>query len=108
MASVNNSVAVVDDRPYFEKAVRFGLAQGILTRETMARIEADAPKGIVQIADHFGTAYLRTDLESAVARMSNLISLYLEDFSNGDLRAAAMSADDLNDVAKFIEAGLPL
>ena len=94
MASVNNSVAVVDDRPYFEKAVRFGLAQGILTRETMARIEADAPKGIVQIADHFGTAYLRTDLESAVARMSNLISLYLEDFSNGDLRAAAMSLRD--------------
>ena len=94
MASVNNSVAVVDDRPYFEKAVRFGLAQGILTRETMARIEADAPKGIVQIADHFGTAYLRTDLESAVARMSNLISLYLEDFSNGDLRAAATSLRD--------------
>ena len=94
MASVNNSVAVVDDRPYFEKAVRFGLAKGILTRETMARIEADAPKGIVQIADHFGTAYLRTDLESAVARMSNLISLYLEDFSNGDLRAAAMSLRD--------------
>jgi hypothetical protein len=94
MASVNNSVAVVDDRPFFEKAVRFGLEHGILGLEHIARIEADGPKGIVQIADHFGTAYLRTDLESAVARMANLISLYLEDFSNGDLRAAAMSLRD--------------
>ncbi|MBS1140606.1 MAG: hypothetical protein H6R13_2059 [Proteobacteria bacterium] len=94
MATVNNSVAVVDDRPYFEKAVRFGLAQGILTPVDIARMEADGPKGIVQIADHFGTAYLRTDLESAVARMANLISLYLEDYSNGDLRAAAMSLRD--------------
>lgn len=94
MASVNSSVAVVDDRPFFEKAVRFGLAQGILTPADIARMEADGPKGIVQIADHFGTAYLRTDLESAVARMANLISLYLEDFSNGDLRVAAMSLRD--------------
>ena len=94
MASVKNSIAVVDDRPYFEKAVRYGLEQGILTPENITRMEADGPKGIVQIADHFGTAYLRTDLESAVARMANLISLYLEDFSNGDLRAAAMSLRD--------------
>lgn len=94
MASVQNSVAVVDDRPYFEKVVRFGLEQGILTRQNIDKIEAEGPKGIVQIADHFGTAYLRTDLESAVARMANLISLYLEDFSNGDLRAAAMSLRD--------------
>jgi hypothetical protein len=94
MASVFNSVAVVDDRPFFEKAVRFGLEHGILSRETIDRIEGDGPKGIIQIADHFGTAYLRTDLESAVVRMVNLISLYLEDFSNGDLRAAAMSLRD--------------
>ena len=94
MASVKNSIAVVDDRPYFEKAVRYGLEQGILTPENITRMEADGPKGIVQIADHFGTAYLRTDLESAVARMANLISLYLEDFSNGDLRAAAISLRD--------------
>jgi len=94
MASVQHAMAVVDDRPYFARAVRFGLDNGILTREDIARMEADGPKGIVQIADHFGTAYLRTDLESAVARMANLISLYLEDFSNGDLRAAAISLRD--------------
>lgn len=91
---MKNSVAIVDDRPFFERAVRYGLEYGILGREHLSRMEADAPKGIVQIADHFGTAYLRTDLETAVARMANLISLYLEDFSNGDLFTAAGSLRD--------------
>ncbi|WP_265949107.1 hypothetical protein [Dechloromonas sp. A34] len=91
---MNSSVAVVDDRPFFEKAVRYGLEHGLLTRDSIAKMEADAPKGIVQIADHFGTAYLRTDLESATVRLTNLISLYLEDFANGDLRSAATSLSD--------------
>lgn len=94
MQPVKNSIALVDDRPFFEKAIRYGLEHGILTRENISRMEADAPKGIVQIADHFGTAYLRTDLESATVRMTNLISLYLEDFANGDLRTAALSLRD--------------
>ena len=67
---MKNSVAIVDDRPFFERAVRYGLEYGILGREHLSRMEADAPKGIVQIADHFGTAYLRTDLETALARMA--------------------------------------
>ncbi|MBI2275968.1 MAG: hypothetical protein HYU74_01310 [Dechloromonas sp.] len=91
---MNSSVAVVDDRPFFEKAVCYGLEHGLLTRDNIAKMEADAPKGIVQIADHFGTAYLRTDLESATLRLINLISLYLEDFANGDLRTAATSLRD--------------
>ncbi len=91
---MNHAVAVVDDRPFFEKALRYGLAQGILTPENIRQMEADAPKGIVQIADHFGTAYLRTDLETALLRLVNLINLYLEDFSNSDLRLAAMSLRD--------------
>lgn len=91
---MKNSVAIVDDRPFFEKAVRYGLEHSLLGRDNLQKIEADAPKGIVQIADHFGTAYLRTDLETAVARMTNLISLYLEESTNGDLRAAALSLRD--------------
>ncbi|KXB31990.1 hypothetical protein AT959_02710 [Dechloromonas denitrificans] len=91
---MKNSVAIADHRPFFEKAVRYGLEHGLLSRDHLQKIEADAPKGIVQIADHFGTAYLRTDLETAVARMANLISLYLEDSTNGDLRAAALSLRD--------------
>ena len=91
---MKNSVAIVDDRPFFEKAVRYGLEHGLLTQESINKMEADGPKGIVQIADHFGTAYLRTDLETAAVRISNLISLYLEDSSNGDLGAAAISLRD--------------
>lgn len=91
---MKNSVALVDDRPFFEKAIRYGLKHGILSRDHISKMEADGPKGIVQIADHFGTAYLRTDLETAAARMTNLISLYLEDFANGDLQIAAISLRD--------------
>lgn len=91
---MKNSVAIVDDRPFFEKAIRYGLEHGLLARDCMIKMEAEGPKGIVQIADHFGTAYLRTDLETAALRMANLISLYLEDFSNGDLRIAATSLRD--------------
>ncbi len=91
---MTQSLTLVDDRPYFDKAVRFGLEHGLLTVDDLKRMENDGPKGIVQIADHFGTAYLRTDLETAVARMQNLISLYLEEQSNGDLRLAALSLRD--------------
>lgn len=91
---MTNSVTTVDSRPFFEKAVRYGLEQGLLTQDSMSKMVAEAPKGIVQIADHFGTAYLRTDLETAATRMANLISLYLEDSSKGDLRAAAISLRD--------------
>ena len=91
---MKNSVATVDARPFFDKAVRYGLEHGLLSVAHLGKLEADGPKGIVQIADHFGTAYLRTDLESATQRMANLISLYLEDSSNGDLRAAAISLRD--------------
>jgi hypothetical protein len=91
---MTNSVTTVDARSFFEKAVRYGFEQGLLTQDSMSKMAAEAPKGMVQIADHFGTAYLRTDLETAATRMVNLISLYLEDSSNGDLRAAAISLRD--------------
>jgi hypothetical protein len=91
---VNKSVAIADHGPFFDKAVRYGLDMGLLKTDDIGRMQADAPKGIVQIADHFGTAYLRTDLETAVARLVNLVSLFLEDSSNGDLRAAAISLRD--------------
>lgn len=91
---MRNSVAIVDDRPFFEKALRFGLEHGLLSRDNLSKMEEEGAKGIVQIADHFGTAYLRTDLETAAVRMANLASLYLEDCSKGDLRAAAISLRD--------------
>lgn len=91
---MKNSVALLDERPFFDKALSHGLAKGVLTSAHVDKMAAEGPKGIVQIADHFGTAYLRTDLESATARMVNLISLYLEDYANGDVHLAALSLRD--------------
>lgn len=91
---MKNSVTIVDERPFFARALAFGLEQGLLTPAHLDKMEMDAPKGIVQIADHFGTAYLRTDLETAIQRIVNLISLYLEDSTAGDLRQAAISLRD--------------
>lgn len=89
MASQRNSVAVVDGRSFFERALDYGVEQGVLTDAHVDRIRQDGPKGIVQIANHFGTAYLQASLETAAARMVNLVSLYLEDQSDTNLQVAA-------------------
>lgn len=94
MAQSATAVATVDRRPFFEKALRFGLQHAIIAPSRLDLLVADGPKGIVQIANHFGTAHLRTDLEIARVRMVNLVSLYLEDLSDGDLHVAAASLRD--------------
>ena len=94
MLSASTSLATFDDRPFFEKALRYGVEQDIITPARLQNIQDDFPKGIVQIANYFGTAHLRPELELALLRMANLISLYLEDLSSGDLRVAAMSLRD--------------
>lgn len=94
MAHATSAIATVDRRPYLEKALRFGLQEGILSASRLDSIRQDGPKGIVQIANHFGTAHLRTDLENARERMVNLVSLYLEESSGGDLQLAALALRD--------------
>ena len=47
---------------------------------------------MVQIARYFGSEFLRPELEQAKDRMVNLVSLYLEHTSGGDLRQAAEAA----------------
>ena len=83
-----------DGRPFFDKALHHGVKQGIISTTRLNAIEADFAKGIVQIANYFGTAYLRPDLELAVRRMVYLMSLYLEDVSAGELSVAAASLRD--------------
>ena len=61
----------------------------------MAAINADAPKGIVQIARYFGSEFLRPELEKAKDRMLNLISLYLEHSSGGDVKSSRVAARPL-------------
>ena len=94
MASGSTSLAAFDDRPFFDKALRYGVDQEIISPARLQSIQDDFSKGIVQIANYFGTAHLRPELELALLRMANLISLYLEDASGGDLQIAAASLRD--------------
>jgi hypothetical protein len=88
------ALAAFDSRPFFDRALNHGVSQGMLTPERLQLIQADFAKGIVQIANYFGTAYLRPDLELALRRMVYLMSLYLEDVSEGELAIAAASLRD--------------
>ena len=94
MATGLTGLTAFDGRPFFDKALHYGVKQGIVSAERLNAIEADFAKGIVQIANHFGTAYLRPDLELALHRMVYLISLYLEEVSGGELSVAAASLRD--------------
>lgn len=86
-------VALDTDR-YFDKVLRFGVANGIIPAARFDQILAEGAKGIVQIANYFGSAHLRTDLEVAKERMITLVSLCLEARSEGDLLAAATSLNE--------------
>jgi hypothetical protein len=88
------ALATFDSRPFFDKTLRYGVRQGLVTPERLLGIQTDFSKGIVQIANFFGTAHLRPELELALRRMVNLVSLYLEDMSGGDLKIAAASLRD--------------
>ena len=88
------ALAAFDSRPFFDKALHHGVRQGIILPERLQAIQTDFAKGIVQIANYFGTAYLRPDLELALRRMIYLMSLYLEDVSGGELAIAAASLRD--------------
>ncbi|MES2281184.1 MAG: hypothetical protein V4542_07200 [Pseudomonadota bacterium] len=93
-ADQSPSISLYDARPFFEKALQYGLQNGIIDQAKLDAICADAPKGMVQIARYFGSEFLRPELEAARARIVNLVSLYLESSSVGDLRRAAESLRD--------------
>ncbi len=87
-------LSTFEDRPFFEKALRHGVQTGLIDTTKISAINTDAPKGIVQIAAAFGSAYLRNELETARARMVHLISLFLYETSHGDLDLAARAIRD--------------
>ena len=86
---MTQSIAIFDDRPFFEKALAYGVQHGILDAAKLEAIQTDAPKGMVQIARYFGNEFLRPELEKAKDRIVNLVSLTLQIQSGGDLRKAA-------------------
>ncbi len=93
-SSAPAGLAPYDARPFFEKALAFGIQNRILDAARLEQIATDAPKGMVQIARYFGSEYLRPELERARDRMVNLVSLYLESTCHGDLKLAAESLRD--------------
>jgi hypothetical protein len=88
------TVALFDARPFFEKALAYGLQHGLIDSAKLDTIATEAPKGMVQIARYFGSEFLRPELERARARIVNLVSLNLEHSSGGDLRRAAEALRD--------------
>lgn len=87
-------IALIDDRPFFETALRYGVKQGIIDSTKLAAINVEAPKGIVQIAEAFGSKYLRPEIDAARKRIVNLASLFLIQTTQGDLEAAAKFVRD--------------
>ena len=90
----NAGVSLYDVRPFFEKALQYGMQNHIIDSQKLDAICKDAPKGMVQIARYFGTEFLRPELEKAKDRMVNLVSLYLEHRHDGDVHEAAISLRD--------------
>jgi hypothetical protein len=88
------SLSLFDARPFFEKALVYGVQNNIIDPQKLEAICTDAPKGMVQIARYFGSEFLRPELERAKDRMVNLVSLYLESTTAGDLQQAAESLRD--------------
>ena len=93
-AGAPQGVAAYDARPYFARALDHGLKDGIIDSEKLDAMRTEGAKGIAQIADYFGTAHLRTDLDEALKRMVYLASLYLEHVSDGSLVRAAKSLQE--------------
>ena len=87
-------LAAYDSRPYFARALDHGLKNGLIESDRLELMRTDGAKGVVQIADYFGTAHLRTDLDEAVKRLVYLASLYLEHVSDGNLSRAARSLQE--------------
>jgi hypothetical protein len=94
--SSSSALSLHDARPFFEKALQYGVQHGLIGPEKIEAMRVEAPKGMVQIARYFGNEFLRPELEKARDRMVNLVSLYLESSSGGDLRQAAESLRDFS------------
>ncbi len=92
--TVASTVSLYDKRPFFEKALVYGMEQGLIDQAKLDAICTDAPKGMVQIARYFGSEFLRPEIERAKDRIINLVSLHLESSCAGDLHKAAQSLRD--------------
>ncbi len=89
-----STLATVDRRPFFERALTYGVQQGLIDPIKCEAIIADGAKGTVQVADYFGTSHLFTSLDDARKRIVHLVSLCLQDRFGDDLAQAARSLQE--------------
>lgn len=92
--SSQKTIARIDNRPFFEKALTHAVQSNLIEKEAIDRIILDAAKGTVQVAAHFGSSHLHADLDTARLRVVNLVSLYLRDSCDDNLDLAAKSLRD--------------
>ncbi len=86
----NQSIASYDNAPFFERAFQYAVQHNLIDQAKVDEIINDAAKGTIQIAEYFGaSSHLRVNLEESKKSMVNLVSLYLEDTTNGDIARAA-------------------
>ena len=89
------SVAAYDNAPFFEKALKHAVQNNFIDESRLAEIINDAATGSLQIAEYFDESiHLRKNLELSMNRMVSLVSLYLEDATDGDLDKAAQLLKD--------------
>ena len=91
---ISAGISLYDARPFFEKALHYGIQHHIIDSQKLDAINNDAPKGMVQIARYFGTEFLRPELEKAKDRIVNLVSIHLEHSCQGDLQKAAAALQE--------------
>lgn len=97
MAHTQNthSVAAYDNAPFFEKALKHAVQNNFIDQARLAEIINDAATGSLQIAEYFDeSTHLRKNLEVSMKRMVSLVSLYLEDTTDGELDKAAQLLKD--------------
>jgi hypothetical protein len=90
--STPHHVSLFDAGLFSKRRWPSGCSTASSTSAKLEAINAEAPKGMVQIARYFGTEFLRPELEKARDRMVNLVSLHLEYSSEGDLRVGGRTA----------------
>ena len=94
MPANSSKLATIDKRPYFEKALTYGVKHGLIDTLKCEAIATDGAKGTVQVAEYFGTSHLFGSLDNARKRIVHLISLYLENLYGDNLAEAARSLQD--------------
>ena len=90
-----HSVSAYDNAPFFEKALKYAVHNNVIDQARVAEIINDAATGSLQIAEYFDeSTHLRRNLEISMKRMVSLVSLYLEDATEGELDKAAQLLKD--------------